>query len=152
MAKVARPEGFVASVRGLGARSHAAIIAATVVALELAVPLSAVVGFNKGGAMLVVVLGTSFAAVGASAAVRRLEVPCHCFGSRSTRLLGWRQVALLPIWVLGAYSLAEMPTSSGARRLDVAVIVGFALIVPQSIACARHFRRARADRHAYLGG
>lgn len=73
--------------------------------------------------VLVIVLGTSFALVGVYALREHLHVACNCIGN-SDKPLGYRQVALLPVWVLIAW-VAQMPgrelRSAEARLVATAV-------------------------------
>ncbi|WP_422717990.1 MauE/DoxX family redox-associated membrane protein [Gaiella occulta] len=153
LSKVHSFQAFVASLGELQLQRRAAEVAAViVVACEIGVPLSVVVGLIGIGAVQVVILAVSFAAAGAWAAVRHLNVPCRCLGSVSRRRIGWHQVALLPLWAVGAYSVSSLPTSTFETRLDVMVIALVAMTLLRSFSCMQGFSRARNDRRAYAGG
>jgi len=64
--------------------------------------------------VLVVVLGTGFAVVGIYAVRKGLHVACNCIGN-SDKPLGYRQVALLLVWLLVGW-IAQIP----GRELDSA--------------------------------
>src|SRR5437588_144813 len=71
-------------------------------------------------ASLVALLGVTFA-IGAGLAIwRGLQVECACFGSALSARLGWRQLSLLPIWLLVASSVIAEPAMFVPQRLAIA--------------------------------
>jgi hypothetical protein len=58
--------------------------------------------------LLVVLLAVLFALAGVRALATRRAIACQCFGV-SGQFLGWRQVALLPVWIGASWIVAHRP-------------------------------------------
>ncbi len=97
----------------------------------------------------VAVLAMTFAMAGAIGLRRNERIACSCFGATGSETLGWRQLVLLPIWLLAAFMVWESgpnwSTLAGLQYL-AALIVLVALIPGVGVVAAWHrdagYRRA----------
>jgi hypothetical protein len=100
---------------------------------------------------LVGVLAIGFAAAGLMAVLTKRRVACRCFGSAGRGMLGWRQVAWVPVW-LGAAGIAHWRapgwTADVGLLLVACTVLGLlAVRVPAGV---RLVRTLHDDRMALL--
>ncbi|GAA0583709.1 MauE/DoxX family redox-associated membrane protein [Streptomyces crystallinus] len=126
--KLAAPRSFRSTLAALRVK-RPVLVSAAVPLTELAagfcllsVPRVAVT------AVLVVVLGLSFATAGALALARGTKVKCACFGQADGGDLGLRQIAMLPLWG-GVAALALRTPDHSPAGPETAVAVTLALAV-----------------------
>jgi hypothetical protein len=151
--KIRAPSSLAATVRALGGPPRFATISALIVPIaELVTVILVVAGAPAYlPAALFAVLGTAFAAAGLRAIGSRTEIPCACFGV-SERKLGWPQVAVLPLWLLAAWSVIHMPAFGLRARLETSAVAIVLLTVSRAVSAVRHSVAARRDRRAFAGG
>lgn len=151
--KIRAPFSLAATIRALGVPPHFAAIAALIVPIaELVTVIFVVTGAPAYlPATLFAVLGTAFAAAGLRAMGSRTEIPCACFGI-SERRLGWPQAAALPLWLLAAWSVTNLPAFDLRARLETSAAAIVALTVIRALTVVRHSAAARRDRRAFAGG
>lgn len=148
--KARRPGSTASTLRELGV-SHrwAGPAALSLVVVELVVALSLVV--RPGGTVSfvgVVLLGTIFALAGLAGVRRDERIRCGCFGPGHDHVLGWKQVAALPLWI-GAAVLARtwapdaIPAAEAALSLCAA---GLLVATPRVGILVRELVKARGDR------
>lgn len=95
---------------------------------------------------LVAFLGLGFAATGAAALVRHLDVECGCYGPATPGRLGWAQIVMLPGWLaIAAMAAADTTPVLGDERTILLLGVLLGLTVTSGVA---HVRLAR--EHAVL--
>lgn len=130
--------------------SLARFTAPAVVAVEAVAAVGLVVApRSPWPPVLVMALAAGFAAAGATTLVTRRRVACRCFGNVGRGLLGWRQLALLPLWLaLAALALWRPPGWSGQQGVAVLGTVLIGLVAVQVPAVLRPLRRLQADRLA----
>ena len=92
--------------------------------LEVCVAVWAVVGRGAAAGVAVVAVAAGFAGAGAVGAVSGGGLRCGCFAGHS-RMLGWSQVAALPVWAVLAWGVAQpAELFSGGARGRLALLVG----------------------------
>jgi hypothetical protein len=124
--KLAAPEQFRIALRALGVPGSR-LFAIAVPVFEITVAGVVALGnFVPAGAVLVVLLGLAFALAGLKARLTRTNVSCACLGPLSTGTLGWRQVALLPLWIASAVAIVVLPTLGGFA--GVLAFIGLVLV------------------------
>ncbi|MBU2697569.1 MauE/DoxX family redox-associated membrane protein [Pimelobacter sp. 30-1] len=157
-AKLERPSLFAATLRDLGVRSERLVRAGA-----LLVPLSelgtgAALVLRPGamvGVLAALTLALGFAGTGIVAMTRRHAVRCSCWGARSARsVLGIRQVAALPLWLL-ALALVARPGAgaSWSAAQGLAVLAGLVLallVAPRTVRVVRLAREVAAQRRAQI--
>ena len=74
---------------------------------------------------LVGLLALAFAVAGVRALATRQRIECNCFGGERGGLLGWRQILLLPCWLVLAAAAQRYQPSWSPRQglLGMAVLV-----------------------------
>lgn len=151
--KIRAPFSLAPTVRALGGPPRFAAIAALVVPIaELVTVIVVATGAPAYlPATLFAVLGAAFAAAGLRAMGSRTEVPCACFGI-SERKLGWPQVAALPLWLIAAWSVTDLPAFGLRARLETGAAAMVLLTVSRALSVVRHSAAARSDRRAFAGG
>jgi hypothetical protein len=151
--KIRAPFSLAATIRALGGPPRFAAIAALIVPIaELVTVIFVVTGAPAYlPAALFAILGTAFAAAGLRAMGSRTDIPCACFGI-SERRLGWPQVAALPLWLLAAWSVIDMPAFGLLARLETGAAAIVALTIGRAVSVVRHSAAARSDRRAFAGG
>lgn len=97
-------------------------------------------------------LAVGFAAAGVKAIAGKHAIACHCLGAIGSRTLGWRQVALLPVWFLLAGIAQLRPPvwaiDQGALALGVLLLILIGTQLPREIPV---WRQLHADRLAIVG-
>lgn len=68
-------------------------------------------------------LAVAFAAAATLSLMRKLHLDCACFGSAIQAPLGWRQLALVPVWIGLSASVVLSPIGLSAQRLVIAFAV-----------------------------
>jgi hypothetical protein len=98
---------------------------------------------------LIVVLAVAFALAGLKALVARERIDCNCLGNVREGLLGWRQIVLLPCWLLlAAMAQLRPPTwDTGQGLLGLAAFV-LVLAYWQLLGLVPGWRTLRGDRIA----
>jgi hypothetical protein len=126
--KLPRPSEFAHTLEGLGAGVVLARVGALAVLVSEATVATGLLVMPSMSLWraATVALATGFAAAGAWAAARGLEVSCHCFG-RTGHRLGRRQIVALPCWS-AAVALADLappawPPATGVLLLTALVVV-----------------------------
>src|SRR5262245_46655784 len=151
LAKVRAVDGLRDTIERLGASPPLARASApAVVGVEL---LTAIALVTMPAAMWprlsVAVLGIGFAVAGLVAVRTRVRVACACFGNAGRRMLGWRQVRLLPAWLgLAALAQSQPPGWSWRDGLAVLAFILLALIGWHQPAELRLVRELLGDRLA----
>jgi hypothetical protein len=112
--KLASPRQFTQTLRALRLPG-VAVLARAVPVFELAAAVLLLTGFARPvAAVLTAALGLSFGAAGLTAIRSRTRIPCACFGPRDSGMLGVRQVALVPVWLLVSAGALYLPAISAA--------------------------------------
>ncbi|MGH8910293.1 MAG: MauE/DoxX family redox-associated membrane protein [Egibacteraceae bacterium] len=133
----------------LGVRRAASMpVAIGIIAAELVAGVGLfVVPERPWPRILAAALAIAFAGAGIKALRMRQRIPCNCFGSTGRGLLGRRQVALLPGWLL-LVTLAQWRSPDWEPRQG---LLGLAALVV-ALACrqipVRLWLQLRADRIA----
>lgn len=145
--KLAAPARFADTLRALdlpGTR----VLRTAVPLLELATAVLLLTGAARpAAALLVAGLGTGFGAAGLIATLRRTRIPCACFGPLDSGTLGWRQVALVPVWLLVAAGTLAWPGIGGLTGLAVlAAVAQVAGVVAAGYLMVPWVRERRAAR------
>jgi hypothetical protein len=125
--KIASPRAFAQTTGQLGLPRIAVLVvplAELVTAVLVLVAPTAVYT-----SVLLVAVGTGFAAAGLAALITKRRISCACFG-QSGRTLGLRQVAYWPVWVLVAL-VPHLRTGSvhGRNGLTALMVIVAAMIV-----------------------
>ena len=96
----------------------------------------------------VAILALTFLFAATSALHRHLVVDCACFGSQAGTPLGWRQIAVLPLWLAVAFSAVIVPPTFSALRPTF--LLGALLIIALSalVILRPQYRENRAQRLA----
>jgi hypothetical protein len=144
---------LAATVAGLGLPAGLAAVATTGVPLaELATVATVVAGAPSPiTAALFAAFGVGFALAALWSVVSGRRVSCACFGV-SGRNLGWPQLAALPLWLLAAWSVHQMPHYSTRERLGGLACGALVLAAVRAFSVLRLSVGARSDRHARAGG
>ena len=130
--KIVAPEEFGAVLSGLWSRlggSAGAVwpfgeVGRAVGVLEVCVAVWAVLGRGAAAGVAVVAVAAGFAAAGVVGVVSGGGLQCGCFAGRS-RMLGWSQVVVLPVWAMLAWGVAQRAEvfSGGVRGRLVLLVV-----------------------------
>lgn len=101
--------------------------------------------------LLCALMALTFAAAGLYALATRRVVACNCFGTGGGERLGWRQVALLPVW-LAVCLLAQVgepswPVTSGLIGLVTLLLAFGAARVLRSLGLWGALRDDRVATH-----
>jgi len=78
-------------------------------------------------ATLVAVQGVAFGAAGVIALRRRAAISCACFGPLDSGVLGSRQIALVPAWLLVAAVTLYLPGLSGLTGIAALTAIALAM-------------------------
>lgn len=98
---------------------------------------------------LVAALAVAFALAGAKALKAAEPIDCNCFGSVGRGFLGWRQIVLLPCWlVLLAMAQRSSPSWSVRQGLSLLAILILAVAYWQVLRGVPVWRRVRGERRA----
>ena len=99
--------------------------------------------------MLVAALAIAFALAGLTALRTEEPIDCNCFGNLRQGFLGWRQVVLLPCWLLLA-TLAQWSPPTWSARQGLVALTSLALAVAywQVLRAVPAWRALRGDRLA----
>lgn len=137
----------------LGAPAALAAIAAIVLpALELGTVVALVVGLPLDvPSALFALLGATFAAAALRSIMTGRVIACACFGA-SKRTLGWPQLLALPLWLLAAWSVLRLPSTSMTGRLAALACAVMLLTALRAVSALRFGLEARSDRRAFAGG
>lgn len=102
LSKVLAVRNFQTTLISLGlGETLAKPAAAGVIVLEFIIGLSLVLVPSRPWPRIVVaVLAIGFAVAGVAALRTKRRISCNCFGSVWRGVLGWRQLALLPVWLI----------------------------------------------------
>jgi hypothetical protein len=127
------------------------ILAVGVPVLEFAAAAGLVVAPRSvATAVLVAGLGLAFAGAALLALSRGDEVKCACYGKASEKLLGVRQLVMLPGWLLLAVVSLIGPTDalSGVKYLSalncaLAAVIAIALVRPASVRNRAYLKTVR---------
>ena len=93
-------------------------------------------------------LAVTFALAASLALYRGLHLECACFGSSSSAPLGWRQLAMAPMWLALAASLMLVPPAFGGQRLPLTFAVVAVIATGVVIRLSPLLREHRAQRQA----
>jgi Methylamine utilisation protein MauE len=150
--KARTPHALGTALRMIGLPRRRALATAILVpGLELSVVAMTVAGMQIVPAVVVILLAASFAIAGIVALVSGTTVPCPCFGAASKGYLGWRQVAALPLWGVGAWAAWNPRIGNLDARL-IAFTTGISILTAARAAVAvRAGISARQDRRAMAG-
>jgi hypothetical protein len=155
LSKAAAQRGFRQTILQIGVPGRLTrLTASTVIGLELLAGVSLlIVPAWWWPRLLIVMLAVGFAGTGLVAVITGRRVTCRCFGDLGRGRLGWRQVALLPGWLLlaGAAQLWA-PGWNVDQGLAVLAVVLFAMIALRLPTQQRAVRKVRADRIALAPG
>ncbi|GAA1682298.1 MauE/DoxX family redox-associated membrane protein [Fodinicola feengrottensis] len=97
--------------------------------------------------LVALLLGLGFAGAGVRALQANEKIACSCFGGLSQSALGWRQLQLLPVWLVLA-GAAQWWSPSWDPALGL-LGVGVFLLIVTIVRLARHvpgWRRLRTER------
>jgi hypothetical protein len=98
------------------------VLARAVPLLELAAAALLLTGVARPlAAAVTAALGLGFGAAGLMAMRSRTRIACACFGPLDSGMLGVRQVALVPVWLVVAAGALYLPAISGMAGV-VAII------------------------------
>jgi len=120
--KLASPRRFAETLRALRLPG-VPVLARVVPSLELATAALLLTGARLAGAVMTVALGFGFGAAGLMAMRSRTRIACACFGPLDSGMLGVRQVALVPVWLLVAARTLYLPAISGMAGVVAIVAI-----------------------------
>lgn len=147
-AKLAAPASTASALRSLSAPTRAAV--PTVVLLSATeITCGLLLALHPGplAAVLVVVLAVSFALAGAVALTRDEPISCGCFGATaSSHLLGWRQIAMLTVWIplaVAVWRVSEVPPLVGLLLAHLVVLSVAARTAPALLRATARSRELR---------
>ncbi len=153
-AKTRSVRSFANTLADLGLpTSLTSVLARAVIVGELLVAVALVIApgdvVDRAG---VAALGLGFFVAGLRSLSLGGHIECRCFGSVDRSQLGWRQVGLLPAWVLSVLIAPNSGQYSFLVRLEglLVSLVIFAVIF--GIIATDKARRARQDRIAVDAG
>jgi len=154
LAKVLDLKGFRRTLARLGVPELAAPVVVGVEFLTAVALLVAPAAWWPRA--LVVLLGTGFAAAGLVVVLAGKRVDCRCFGSAGRGVLGWRQVAWLPVWLVAAgvaqWWTPDWGVDTGFALLAFAVLGLLAMRVPDGLRTVRTMHEDRiAVAPVYVG-
>lgn len=148
--KLAAPDAIRVVVGSLGFR-RTSLLSTGLSVWEILAGLDLAIAPNWLSSLLVGSLAISFAVAAAIALTKRLRVNCACFGTALSMRLGWRQLVLLPIWILVAVSALGQPWRFDPQRITwtfglvgLIAISGMLVLIPLQIE-HRAQRRAIAE-------
>jgi hypothetical protein len=99
--------------------------------------------------VLVAALAVAFAVAGVKALRAEEPIGCNCFGNLRQGLLGWRQVVLLPCWLLlTAMAQWSPPRWSASQGLVALTAIVLAVAYRQVLRAIPVWRALRSDRLA----
>lgn len=144
---------LASTLAGLGASPGlAGIVSLAVPAAELGTVAVVVAGgLRYLSGWVFIALGVGFAAAGALSKLTDRQVACACFGSTAT-VLGWRQLAALPLWMITGLAAMRLPGYTIRDRLAVLATGLVAITVLRAVPAIRGGLAARADRRGLAGG
>lgn len=97
--------------------------------LEVAGGIGVALSRSVVSSVFLLALGLAFSAAGLLAISRHLSIECACFGSSTSKALGWRQVAYLPLWVVAAglpWSSTQFISTGFVERLFAVFVAALA--------------------------
>lgn len=154
--KLASPLGFRTTLQLMGLPDGAAAVLTYGVPItEIAVGVVVLLVRSALSAVLLAILGAIFAIAGLATVWSGEKIQCRCFGPAfdEDSVLGWRQIAAFPFWVIAAYTgttSAGWPMSARYSELALLVFVIFMMqylrLAPKVAEAALH-RRALAGSH-----
>ena len=100
---------------------------------------------------MVSVLVITFTAAAAISLGRRLQVECACFGSSVSARLGWRQIALAPLWAAVAASVLTVRVVLVDQRFVLAFVLIASVGLVQLVRLAPLLAEHRAQRRIIEG-
>jgi hypothetical protein len=150
LAKLTDQRSLIATLRALAIPRAATRVAALLLPtteLLTAVSLMLFPG-HMWPSILLASLFVLFAASAGVAMIRGLSVSCSCFGASSSNL-GWRQIAMLPVWLLlaGLLVYARESWSSIAGSLAV-LAIAMTVLLTRAFFIMHSLLDARGDRRA----
>lgn len=151
MSKLAEPSDIRYVVSSLGISRPA--IAATLLSIsEIAVGLGLLLFPGSIAVALgLVSLALAFAAAATLSLIRKLRLDCACFGSAVHAPLGWRQLALVPVWIGVSASVGLSPILLSTQRLVIALVVLWSVAAFTIAALLRPLIEHRAQRRIIEG-
>ncbi len=151
-AKIAQANPVRATISALGFGRPRAIASALGVA-EVSVGLGLLLlPGHPVTALLLGGLACMFGLAGLLALVRGLHVECACFGSHGAAPLGWRQLALMPVWLAIAVSVLAVPPTLADERVAVTLAVLAMVAVLAASRLMPLYLEHRVQRLAIPGG
>lgn len=143
--------GVEPTLRGLGLVASARLVAPGVVVAELAASTGlALFPGSVVPRLAVGVLALGFAAAGALALRKRLNIACNCFGAGGDRKLGREQLVLVPIWLAACVAAQISPPDWSAESGVVGVALFLVVLIFAEIVMAIPvWRSLRRDRQAF---
>jgi len=146
--KLANPTALRGTVIAVGL-PYPELVACAAATIELATGAALVlVPGSPATATALAGLGMVFAGTGALALMRRIHVNCACLGAISSSTLGWRQIALLPGWILVAVvGVVEPSPLFAEERPELLTVLLLALTLGASIRAGSLAREHRTLRH-----
>jgi hypothetical protein len=151
LAKASSFSVFRRTVRGLGFGENASYrLGILLICVEIVTSIALVIAPSQVVPRIFALgLAVFFALAGTFALVTDRDVPCNCIGSLGQGTLGWRQLVLLPIWLVLVVA-AQLGNTTwlpdvGLAGLSLVVIL---LIAQKMVRMRGLFRTLRGDRLA----
>jgi len=149
--KLAAPRSIQATLEILGLPGGAGL-AASLGAVEIIAAVTMIVLPGSWvPAALIIALAGIFGSAAVVALRRRLQVDCACFGPLASGELGWRQIALVPLWILVAASLLTIAPALPEDRPEIVGVILAAVIAVALVILVPLYREHRAQRVATEG-
>lgn len=148
--KVVAPAAVRSTLGDLGIPGHlTAKVAGAVALAEIVTAVVVVTVRGYTAALLLPGLGTTFAAAGLWSLATGRRIACNCFGPHSGRaVLGWRQVAYLPLWI--GFGVIMPSAVANAPSTEVRLAGLYGALLGAFLLTARHLLplslQARAER------
>ena len=131
---------------GIGMKFAALLVASLVCIVELVTAVMLVFcPYSLATPTLVCGLGIAFGIAGIIALAKKEDVVCNCYG-RSSTMLGWKQIRLIPVWT----AMAVVVYFSHARSFSESCIwfaaASLLIAVVKMVPLVREMLIARGDR------
>ncbi len=149
--KARAPSTVVSVARRVGVPGGLARVGVAIVTvLELATGMALLLAPHAPATIAgVTVLALLFAAAGLAALRRGERIRCGCFGPQSDASLGAAQVAMLPLWIIGAAIVGmSEPSANDPQPSFLFAVVALTMAALRGGSALRSARLARADRRS----
>jgi uncharacterized membrane protein YphA (DoxX/SURF4 family) len=151
ISKMVEPTPIKRTLTALGV-PEPSVVAPALGSLEVITAVTIVIlGGGWVPALLLAVLACLFCVAAVMAMARGIKVSCACLGSSRTAPLGWRQLALLPVWLAVASSAVATRTVLANDRVPILFGVLLLVAVPSLWHIGGLYAEHRAQWKAIAG-